>query len=781
MEKKLLRTIRALLKAPESVLEILWKYSVAYTLLINKLFQQIPQEPDFPEWQAKGAIEQAAVDRLIAPWKKQEPFAGMPQRWYASAGYLVTDCYKAWFAQHSKTIWSLRGSQRWLAALLLYSESMRLHEFSESQFLKTAQRVLNAARQEVLAAIASRPETDPESALFNTLLKRHEKASNALTQCAIVYLVQRRYVVGEPMLEPDELQTAIAIKQKEIENLEQQLKARYPKGRDPLGDRFEAEIDAAIAGPVLSGGSEAYQADLERWWIRRQIDPRLKTPDLQVEGDAEVDQRELEKWSKQQQIRLFEETPYPLMFRTGTDLHWSKEPIVRQARSAGTSQSESRPEPVPSTRPKKRRSKRQKRRRVPQERIYVSFHSMTKYQFQLFCGHRQLGDFKQIVDDHCTRAALEEQKFDAACLLLRSAALVWEKDDSLERQHQKRIKRQSNGEGSDEVIPPWLTHRLSLHCAIDDELKTVEGAENALQEKINPTIKTLKTLKKKQRKLLTLAESEAHSKAEADVQSLSPKVPKTNHKKGQKAPPKTEEKTIEQQLKDQQSRIAATKTTLRYLHQLPPNRPHKPTHQRQDHLTMGISFGRKDPIALVVIDSRNDSVVFECSTETLLNIANKDSTHRQIIQLHKQHQAIVKKRSQRQKRGRYEEHSSEANAREYTARVIASAIVEVAIELQVGMIVLPNLEGIRERVEAMIRVEAEMAHPHHVEAQNQYCKDIRESYHRWNYGQLATAIQRRAAKSEFPIRFVFQPVAESLLAIAAAMARSTEQNQDQSA
>ncbi len=454
---------------------------------------------------------------------------------------------------------------------------------------------------------------------------------------------------------------------------------------------------------------------------------------------------------------------------------------VRQARSVA-SQSESRPEPVPSTRSKKRRSKRQKRRRVPQERICVSFHSMTKYQFQLFCGHRQLGDFKQIVDDHCTRAALEDQKFDAACLLLRSAALVWEKDDSLERQHKKRIKRQSNGEGSDESIPPWLTHRLSLHCAIDDELKTVEGVENALQEKINPTIKTLKSLKKNRRELLTLAESEAHSKsAKDDVQSRSPKAPKTNQKKGQKAPPKTEEKTIEQQIKDQQSRITATKTTLRYLHQLPPNRPHKPTHQRQDHLKMGISFGRKDPIALAVIDSRNDSVVLEWSTETLLNVANKDSTYRQVIQLHKQHQAIVKKRSQRQKRQRYEERSSEANAREYTARVIASAIVEVAIELQVSTIILPNLEGIRERVEAMIRAEAEMAHPHHVEAQNQYCKDIRESYHRWNYGQLATAIHRRAAKSEIPIRFVFQPVAESLLAIAALMARSTKQNQDQSA
>ncbi|MGG6266676.1 type V CRISPR-associated protein Cas12k [Leptolyngbya sp. AN03gr2] len=392
MEKKLLRTIHAWLKAPESVLEILWKYSVTYTLLINKLFQQIPQEPNFPKWQAEGEVEKAAVDRLIAPWKKQGAFAGMPQRWYASAGHLVTDCYKAWFAQQSKTILSLKGSQRWLAALLLYSEYMPLHKFSESQLLDTAQQVLNAARQEVLEATESRPGTDPKRSLFNTLLQHHETTSSALTQCAIVYLIQRQYEVGEPMLEPDELQKAIAIKQKEIENLEQQLKAQYPKGRDPLGDRFEAEINAAIAGPVLSGGPEAYQADLERWLIRRQIDPRLKTPpDLQFEGDAEVDQRELEKWSEQRQIRLFEETPYPLMFRTGTDLHWSKEPVVRQARSVGTSQSESLPEPVPSTRPKKRRSKRQKRRRVPQERICVSFHSMRKYQFQLFCGHRQLG------------------------------------------------------------------------------------------------------------------------------------------------------------------------------------------------------------------------------------------------------------------------------------------------------------------------------------------------------------------------------------------------------
>ncbi|MGG6266678.1 type V CRISPR-associated protein Cas12k [Leptolyngbya sp. AN03gr2] len=394
-----------------------------------------------------------------------------------------------------------------------------------------------------------------------------------------------------------------------------------------------------------------------------------------------------------------------------------------------------------------------------------------------------MGDFKQIVDDHCTREALKEQKFDAACLLLRSATLVWEKDESLERQHQKRIKRQSNGEGSDETIPPWLTHRLSLHCAIDDEVMTVEGIQDVLQRKLEPTIKTLKTLKKNRRELLKVAESEAHSKpAEGDVQSRSPKTPrKTTQKKEQKALSKTEEKTLKQQIDDQQSRIAAAKTRLRYLHQAPPNRPRKPINQRQDHLTMGISFGRKDPIALATIDSRNDSVVLECSTETLLDIANQGSTYQQVTQLHKQHQAIVEKRSQRQKRQRYEERSSEANAREYTARVIASAIVELAIELQVGKIVLPNLDGIRERVEAMIRVEAEAAHPHHVEAQNQYCKDIRASYHRWNYGQLATAIQRRSAKSELPIRFVSQPVAESMLTIAASMARLTDQNQEQTA
>lgn len=164
-----------------------------------------------------------------------------------------------------------------------------------------------------------------------------------------------------------------------------------------------------------------------------------------------------------------------------------------------------------------------------------------------------------------------------------------------------------------------------------------------------------------------------------------------------------------------------------------------------------------------------------------LDVSEVMSDYQKVVQLHKQHQATVKQRlplrktakqPQRQKRHRYEENSSEANAREYTARVIAAAIVEVVIELQVSRIVLPDLSGIRERVEACIRAAAKAAHPHHVAAQNQYAKDVRGSYHRWNYGQLATTIGQRAARAGLPVRSLPQFVSQSPAISATSMARA---------
>jgi IS605 OrfB family transposase len=862
-----MRTIQALLKAPETVLESMWKSSITYTLLINELLQQLPHQAEFPTWQRRGWIDQEAVRGLIKNWKQQGQFTGLAHRWYLSAELVVKDCYDAWFAQQRNRILSLEGKQKWLDVLLLSIQLVTAHSFSEEHIFTTAQIVLQEAQQTVLEESEqqtvleeSEQQTQGNRALLKTLLDQFKETTDALIQCAIVYLIVRQYEIGKPMLDAKELQKLVAVKKKEIERLEQQLKAQFPKGRDPLGHRFEQEIDAAIAGPIVSGDPQEAQAELEQWLSLKQSEPNLRTADLKLKGDSHIDQIELEKWINQKQIRLFEETPYPLKFGSGTDVHWSKEPVIRKERSCPSPETASHS----TQKPKKRRSKRQKRRTAPEERICVAFHSMTKYKFHLFCGHRQLPYFNLIVNDYFTRKALRENKFDAAFLLLRSATLIWVKNEALERSLRKQARRDVHSDMPVQLIPPWLTHQLYLHCAIDDEVASAEGVEKVRQKKIKTAIKSLKRSKKKnkEQRLAADKKSTQNLKAQENHQQLDGlgDFNKENCKKHKEVNTTKKSKT------KQESRIDAIKTTLRYLHQPGPNRPSQPVHQKQDHLVMGISFNRKDPIALAVVDCRDDSMNLCCSTEELLlyhqfrlkrakhnlpthklrkkqrvisyeleyrflinrppevakvfwmfltlpegklertghrnlssklqytllikvpqitalpillllnlDVANVMNDYCQIIQLHEQHQATVQKRSQQQKNHRYQENSSEANAREHTARVIAAAIVALAIELQVGQIVLPELSGIRERVEALIRAEAEAAHPHHVEAQNQYAKEVRASFHRWNYRQLATAIEQRAARAGLSVRFMPQPVAESALMSAYSIARSITQ------
>lgn len=285
-----MRTIQALLKAPETVLEFMWKSSITYTLLINELLQQLPHQAEFPMWQQRGRIEQKAVRGLIKNWQQQGRFTGLTQRWSFSAELMVKDCYDSWFAQQRNRILSLEGKQKWLDVLLISIELVTAHNFSEEHIFTTAQTVLQEAHQAVLEE--SEQQTQGNCTIWKTLLKQFKETTDALIQCAIVYLIVRQYEIGKPMLDVKELQKLVAVKKKEIENLEQQLKAEFPKGRDPLGHRFEQEIDAAISGPIVSGNPQEDQAELEQWLSLKQSEPNLRTADLKLKGDNYSDQIE---------------------------------------------------------------------------------------------------------------------------------------------------------------------------------------------------------------------------------------------------------------------------------------------------------------------------------------------------------------------------------------------------------------------------------------------------------------------------------------------------------
>ena len=88
----------------------------------------------------------------------------------------------------------------------------------------------------------------------------------------------------------------------------------------------------------------------------------------------------------------------------------------------------------------------------------------------------------------------------------------------------------------------------------------------------------------------------------------------------------------------------------------------------------------------------------------------------------------------------------EANLGLYLNRLLAKAILEIAQQYQVSLIILPSLKNQRELIESEIRAKAELKIPGCKEKQDCYAKDYRAKVHQWSYQQLIKCIESKAAK-----------------------------------
>ncbi len=147
-----------------------------------------------------------------------------------------------------------------------------------------------------------------------------------------------------------------------------------------------------------------------------------------------------------------------------------------------------------------------------------------------------------------------------------------------------------------------------------------------------------------------------------------------------------------------------------------------------------------------------------------LCVANVANDCQAIARLNDQHRRNTQKQAGEQKQDRYRKGHSESNTREYLARVIAAAIVDLAIDVQAQTIVLPALGNIRETIEARIRAEAQRKFPNYKHLQDQYAKEFRASFHRWNYGMLARCIRKRAGRVGVAVEEVTTPTSQGTLA-----------------
>ena len=464
-----------------------------------------------------------------------------------------------------------------------------------------------------------------------------------------------------------------------------------------------------------------------------------------MQDDPQKLEAELDRLAQQPQLPLYNELPYPILFHSSGDLYWS-------IQSQDTSNPSSPENGIHPELPKiKKRHK--KHRKQPKERICVQFKGTESeeakpkksqsegakdYTFKIQCDRRQLPLFRQFLTDYKTHKQLpEEDRFSEGLFTLRSACLIWRKDES-----RHRSKKKIGADQQEDQLKHWNTHRLYLHCTVDRRLLTAEGTEQVREEKKREVIEELKGKDQLE---------------ESQLQELGLN-------------------------KKQIVYVKRRRSTLNRLKNNSPPRPSIQPYQGQPHIAIGVSFSRHEPVAIAVVDVEKEEVL-ECqSAKELLNrgeaqylwrkgskeLLIRDGTERRhpnggklyikkgkrvqwkpyrlVEQLHRRHQHHSRQRAKQQQQNRYQQSDSDSNLGLYVDRLIASRIVELALQRKAGTIAIPQLKGIGESVESDIRAQAERLFPNELERQKKYALHYRASFHRWSYARLSQCIRECAAR-----------------------------------
>lgn len=93
---ELWRVICCCLSADGATRQFFWKAMVKYTLLVNRLLEQVGQLPEFKQWQEKGTLSKEPVKKLCAALRKRHTeFQGLPSRFYTSATLIVAYTFES--------------------------------------------------------------------------------------------------------------------------------------------------------------------------------------------------------------------------------------------------------------------------------------------------------------------------------------------------------------------------------------------------------------------------------------------------------------------------------------------------------------------------------------------------------------------------------------------------------------------------------------------------------------------------------------------------------------
>lgn len=371
-------TIHCRLNAPEPIRRHLWHLMTERnTPLINKLLKQVSQHPDFETWQRLGSVPGRTIEALCQPLKKIYP--DQPARFYASASLMVTYTYESWLALQQLRRRRLDGKQRWLNVVKSDAELLELSGSSLHSLQQQAQAILsqlNANNGTQLALNTKKPRKARQqtksgngSSLIARLFEAYDATNIILDRCVIAYLIKNSGKIPTTDEDPEKFTHRIHRKQKEVEQLEAQLQARLPKGRDLTGEEFLETL--AIATQQVPDNI----AQMRDW------QGKLLTRPASL--------------------------PYPIIYGSATDVRWSKTAKGRIAVSFNGVD---------------------KYLKAADPDIQEWFKTHKEYPFRLYCDQRQLHFFQRFLTDW-QAYQVDKDNYPAGLLTLSSAMLAWKEGE----------------------------------------------------------------------------------------------------------------------------------------------------------------------------------------------------------------------------------------------------------------------------------------------------------------------------------------------------------------
>ncbi|MBD1822847.1 hypothetical protein H6F51_10120 [Cyanobacteria bacterium FACHB-DQ100] len=369
-----LKTIHCRLIASEPVRRHLWQLMTnSNTPLVNDLLQRVSQHEDFETWQRRSTVAYSSVKELCDSLKAVYP--GQPGRFYASANQMVTYTYQSWLALQQTRHRRLDGKRRWLNVVKSDAELLELSGSTLEAIRHQARAILDQVKAEDIdppnspAKKRKRAQGQTQSAnegsLMDRLFKAYDATDDILSRCAIAYLLKNDCEVPTTEEDSEKFAHRTHRKQKEIEQLEAQLQARLPKGRDLAGETFLETL--TIATQQLS----ETVAQAQEWQAKLLTRPAS--------------------------------LPYPIIYGSATDVYWGKTATGRiTVTFNGMNQYLSAADPD----------------------IKQWFKIDKEYPFRLSCDQRQLPFFQRFLED-CQAYQANKDTYPAGLLTLSSAFLGW--------------------------------------------------------------------------------------------------------------------------------------------------------------------------------------------------------------------------------------------------------------------------------------------------------------------------------------------------------------------